>query len=272
MKQAFAALFTIILFHFGRAQTIDTLVDVGGHKLHFNIMKGKGIPILFESGNGDDGSAWEPILQDIYKATGATLITYDRAGLGQSEIDTTRISFKQEIKDLNKALRKLGYGKSYFLVAHSFGAIYASEFSNKNKGKVKGAVFIDVATPCQLNNEVATRIQNSISEDNWNLLKQYKVGLYYVLKNFPGILAYMSNRYISNSIPLTVIVAENYVPTKEIGETEQDMINWKKCLRELGSLPNHKYIATKNTDHKVWEKDPKTVVGEIVKLYNQTKI
>jgi pimeloyl-ACP methyl ester carboxylesterase len=114
MKQIFTILFTIILFHFGQAQTIDTLINVGSHKLHFNIMKGKGIPILFESGNGDDGSAWKPILQKIYDETGATLITYDRAGLGQSDIDTTTISFKQEIKDLNKALKKLGYKKNYF--------------------------------------------------------------------------------------------------------------------------------------------------------------
>lgn len=272
MKQIFTILFTIIFFHFGQAQTIDTLINVGSHKLHFNIMKGKGIPILFESGNGDDGSAWKPILQKIYDETGATLITYDRAGLGQSEIDTTTISFKQEIKDLNKALKKLGYKKNYFLVAHSFGAIYASEFTQKNKKKVIGAVFIDVATPCQLNNEIATRIKNSISEDNWQMLKKYKIGLYYVLKKFPEITAYMSKRYISNSIPLTLIVAENYVPTKEIGETEQDMLNWKKCLQELGNLPNHKYVETKNTDHKVWEKDPKTVTEEIIKLYKQTKI
>lgn len=178
MNKIFIILLSVIAFHCGQAQTIDTLINVGGHKLHFYIIKGKGIPILFESGNGDDGEVWKPILQNINNETGATLITYDRAGLGQSEIDTTKISFKQEIKDLNKALKKLGYKYDYFLVAHSFGAIYASEFVQRNKGKVKGTVFIDVATPCQLNNEVATRIKNSISEDNWKMLKQYKIGLY----------------------------------------------------------------------------------------------
>lgn len=91
------------------------------------------------------------------------------------------------------------------------------------------------------------------------------------MKDLPQITTYMSNRYISNSIPLTLIVAENYVPTEEIGETEQDMLKWKKCLQELGNLPNHKYVITKNTDHKVWEKDPKTVTDEIIKLYKQTK-
>ena len=271
MKQIFTILFTLILFRFGQAQAIDTLIDVGGHKLHFNIIEGKGIPILFESGNGDDASVWKDLLKPIHDSTGASLITFDRAGLGKSEIDTTKISFKQEIKDLKKALKRLGYKENYFLVAHSFGGVYASEFSNRNKGKIKGAVFIDVATTCELDNEITTRIKNSISDDNWKMIKQYKTGLYYVLIKFPEIAKYMSQRYISNLIPLTLIVAENYTPTQEIGETEQDMLNWKKCLREFGNLPNHKYVVTKNTDHKVWEKDPKTVIDEIIKLYNQTK-
>lgn len=76
----------------GQSQTIDTLISIGKHKLHFEIMKGNNTPIIFEAGNGSDGSVWKPILQSIYKATGATLITYDRAGLGQSEIDTTKIN------------------------------------------------------------------------------------------------------------------------------------------------------------------------------------
>lgn len=252
-----------------QSQTIDTLINVGNHNLYFKIIKGNGTPILFESGNGNDGSVWDNILKSIYDSTGATLITYDRAGLGKSEIDTTGISFKQEIKDLNNALKKLDFEEDYFLVAHSFGGIYASEFAQKNKGKIKGAVFIDVAIPCQLNNEYTTRIKNSISDENWKMLKEYKTGLYYVLNKFPEIAEYMSQRYISNSIPLTLIVAEHYEPTAQIGETEQDMLDWKTCLKEFGNLPNHKYVVTKDTDHKVWEKDPKTVVEEISKLYNQ---
>lgn len=93
MKIITISLICIVIFNLAEAQTIDTLIDVGGHKLHFNIIKGKGTPILFESGNGDDGSVWQPILDNIYKATNATLITYDRAGLGKSEIDTNKISF-----------------------------------------------------------------------------------------------------------------------------------------------------------------------------------
>ncbi len=111
-----------------QSQTIDTLIDVGDHYLHFKIVKGNGTPILFESGNGDDGSVWEDILEPIQDSTGATLITYDRAGLGKSEIDTMSINFKQEIKDLKYALKKLGFNKDLFIVSHSFGGFYSTLF------------------------------------------------------------------------------------------------------------------------------------------------
>ena len=54
----FSLLLTILICSQGQAQTLDTLVDVGTHQLHFKIWPGEGTPILFEAGNGDDGSVW----------------------------------------------------------------------------------------------------------------------------------------------------------------------------------------------------------------------
>jgi len=251
------------------AQTIDTLVSVGNHRLHFNIVKGSGVPILFESGNGDDGSTWKDILDPIHASTGATLITYDRAGLGKSGIDTTRLSFQQEVRDLKQGLKALGFEGDYFIVAHSFGSLYASEFANLHQGKIKGAVFIDVSTPCNLHQEYTTRVKQSISPENWKMLKQYKAGLFYVLDQLPEIADYMSDRYLSDRIPMTVIVAEHYKPTPQIGETEQDMSKRKTCLKALGNLPNHTYVVAKGSDHKVWVKAPEVVVKEVAKLYKR---
>ncbi|MEL6560978.1 MAG: alpha/beta hydrolase [Bacteroidota bacterium] len=262
-------LFVFLFYSNGQSQVLDTMMKVDNHLLHFKIIEGEGIPILFEAGNGDDGSVWEPILKKIHEETGATLITYDRAGLGKSSIDTTNISFTREIKNLKLALARLGYQKKFFLVAHSFGSFYASEFALINKGNIKGAVFIDVATPCGLNVEYATRIEEAISQENWALLNEYKTGLFYVLKEFPEISKYMAKRFISNSIPLTVVAAGVRNPTKEIGETEQDMINMTNCLKAFGSLPNHQYIPVPKAGHKVWVQSPEIVINEIAALYKQ---
>ena len=124
MKKIFSLLFILVLFHLGHAQNIDTLIEVGGYKLHFNILKGKGVPILFELGNGDDATVWKDLLKSIHDSTGATLITYDRAGLGVSGIDTLTINISNEIKSLGIGLHKLGFSKNIFIVSHSFGSYY----------------------------------------------------------------------------------------------------------------------------------------------------
>ncbi|MEO6302135.1 MAG: alpha/beta hydrolase, partial [Bacteroidia bacterium] len=174
MKKILLLFFSLSLSHFTNGQTLDTLIDVGGFKLHFTVVKGKGTPILFEAGNGVDGADWQPILEDIHNAIGATLITYDRAGLGQSEIDTTTISFKNEIVNLENGLRKLGYTKDIFLVAHSFGGFYASLFSYRNQSEIKGAVFIDVGVPCMLTKKWAENYKKSVSIEDWQVIKKYK--------------------------------------------------------------------------------------------------
>lgn len=95
---------------------MDTLIDVGGYRLHFNIVQGKGVPILFEAGGGGDGSVWRKLLNPLHDSTGAILITYDRAGLGKSEIDTSNINILNEVKGLGTGLDRLGYTNCLFLV------------------------------------------------------------------------------------------------------------------------------------------------------------
>lgn len=267
MKKITISLICIIIFSVTNAQTIDTLIDVGGHKLHFNIIKGEGTPILFEAGNGDDGSVWQPILADIYKATNATLITYDRAGLGKSEIDTNNISFVNEIQDLEAALKHLDFSEKIFIVCHSFGGYYALLFTYRNIEKVKGVVCIDIATPCFFTKEWSDNFVKSVKLEDWDMIKQYKPGLYYVLFNFTATSVYMTDKFLTSKTPVTMISAENIQPMIQENEKEK----WISCSKSFGTMQNHRYVVAKNADHKVWDKNPEVVIEEVVNLYTQVE-
>jgi len=267
MNRIILLLFYLTAYNFGQAQTIDTLLNVGNHKLHFNIIKGKGTPILFEAGNGDDGAVWQSIINEIHKQTKATIITYDRAGLGKSEIDTTKISFQNEVKDLEIVLKKLGYSKKIFIVCHSFGGYYASLFTYQNPKKVKGVVCIDIATPCFFTKKWSDEFIQTIKEEDWKMIKQYKPGLYYVLKNFSNTAVFMQDKFLNSKTPVTMIMAENIQPMVREDEKEK----WINCCKELGTMHNHNFVIAKNADHKVWEKNPTIVIDEIVKLYKKVK-
>ncbi|MEO1050568.1 MAG: alpha/beta hydrolase [Bacteroidota bacterium] len=257
----------LFLFIEARAQTIDTIVQVDGHKLHFKIRQGQGIPILFEAGNGDDGSVWEVLLDSIHQATGTTLITYDRAGLGQSEIDTANISFQSEIENLETALKQLGYDGNVFLVSHSFGGFYASLFAYRNPDRVKGAIFIDPALPCFFTPEWSQGFIDAIKASDWSMIKQYKPGLYYVLQHLKKITAFMQDKYISPDIPLTLIAAEQLLPMVKPYETE----NWKSCLKDFGNAEGRKYVLATGATHKVWNERPDVVTLEVIQLYEAVK-
>lgn len=265
MNRTWILLFISTIFNFMHAQTIDTLVTVGNHKLHFTIIKGKGTPILFESGNGDDGNVWQSITNEIHKKTKATIITYDRAGLGKSEIDTTKISFQNEVKDLEIALKKLGYSKKIYLVCHSFGGYYASYFVYRNPKKVKGVVCIDTATPCFFTKKWSDEFIQTISEEDWEMIKYYKPGLFYVLKNFSLTAEFMQDKFLNSTTPVTMIRAENIQPMIREDEKEK----WLNCCKEFGTMPNHNFVIATNADHKVWEKNPTIVIEEIVKMYKK---
>ncbi|MGS0527309.1 alpha/beta fold hydrolase [Zobellia nedashkovskayae] len=173
----FKFLFALIAPLSMNAQSQDTLVDVGGYKMHFNIIKGEGTPILFEAGGGNDASVWNGILEKIHTVTGTTLITYDRSGIGTSELNPqlkndADFGIENGIKELETGLSKLGYDKDIILVSHSYGGLYNLLYTRKHPEKVKSIVLID-ATPIDFWNEELLTMRD-MNVDSQYYSKRYR--------------------------------------------------------------------------------------------------
>lgn len=247
----------------GFSQTVDTLIDVGTHTLHFNIIKGEGIPIVFESGAGNDGTVWNQLLNSLSQQTDASLITYDRAGFGQSGIDTANISIASEVENLELALSKLGYNDRYFFVAHSLGGNYAMKFIANNEDKVKGAVFIDVVSPYFMTAERAAYTKN-LFVDNLQVIREESIGFYYLVQNYENTSEVMRSASKNINIPLTVI-GSGISPFE--GKTRRNFI---KALKRFAlEKDNRKYVLAKKAEHYVFYDEPGLVIDEIAQLYKR---
>ena len=123
--QKITILFWGLLISFGiKSQTIDTLVDVGGYKLHFNIIKGKGIPILFEAGAN----------LDVNLKT-----KYTRAGeRAKGLLDEAKPLKRGNRKSLKESAARIltAYGKAEIEMAK--GTLPAKAFENHKGDLVKG--------------------------------------------------------------------------------------------------------------------------------------
>lgn len=245
------------------SQTLDTLIDVGTHKLHFIIAPGKGLPIVFESGGGNDGSVWGKVISLLREQTDAPLIAYDRAGFGESEIDTMHVKITNEVNDLRTGLKKLVGGSTCFFVAHSLGGNYAMKFIADSPSHVTGAVFIDVVSPYFMTEERAANTKNLWTPDLEEIKKE-SIGFYYLAQNYESTSSVMRDVANSIEIPLTVIASG-----KTPFEGEDRKLFLKGLKRFATDRKNRKYILVEDADHYVFYDRPHLVVDEIISLYNQ---
>jgi hypothetical protein len=250
----------------GRCQIVDTLIDVGGYRLYFHIIKGKGMPILFYCGSGADVTMWDTILKPIADSTHATLITYDRAGFGKSELDTNnndlgKHGILQGIEGLETGLKKLGYDGNTMLVASSFGGFCATLYAARHPKRVKSAVLIDANHVCwftdtYVESEMKERIRDSAT------IKKQHLAMYYQSLNLRNTIELMKKTPFPPTIPVIDLVSEKNFPDSVMAA------RWKHCHKQFADAqPNREGITAYGCGHVIFNDNPSLVINAIVKAY-----
>jgi len=128
------------------AHKTERMVDVGGRKLHA-CLYGQGSPtVVLVSGTNDAlQETWNPLIDPL--ASEATLITYDRAGIGKSEIGDLPTHAKQSAIDLRHLLEKLNTPESILLVGHSYGVRVVNLYASLFPDEVDGLILMDGVPP-----------------------------------------------------------------------------------------------------------------------------
>jgi len=268
MKRFF---FAIVVF-FGwmassaQSQETDVFIDVRGDRLHFHILRGNGVPILFEAGGGDDGTVWTNIAKPVGDITGATLITYDRAGFGRSELNANEQAIDKHgiqngVEELEAALTQLSYNGNIMLVAHSYGAFYATLYAARHPTLVKAAVLIDGSSACWFTNDwIKDFVKERQSE---NKPKADGLGNYYQSANLPKTVEMMRKTIFPPEIPVIDLVSEN-PPFSNKG----DVARWKRCHQQFANAQaNREGLTAYGSGHYIFKDNTPLVVHAIIKAY-----
>ncbi len=146
-------------------------VDSGGHRLKMLVIGETGPTVVLESGLGG-GIDWEQVRTEIGRF--AKVITYDRAGFGQSEPGPKPRTARQIASELHRALQNANLPPPYILVGHSMGGPYVRVFAMAYPQEVSGMVLVD---PTQINvyepmSEIRTWFEAHCLQD-WNAVEAY---------------------------------------------------------------------------------------------------
>ena len=245
---------------------LDTLVNVGGHRLHFQVWKGTGPVILFEAGGGDDLAVWNKVLAPLQQATGATLLAYDRAGFGKSGLDSTRMRLGQQVADLKTGLDRLRLGRRYVVVAHSFGGFFATLFAATYPNQVKGAVLVD-ASHVSYYTDARLQFFESQYGHMRATFKAAEPGKYWMLENATLDRDDMRKAPFPATIPVVDVLAEK-PPTN----SAQDLANWQQAHRQfVAAAPNRRLVTAAGSGHYVMADQPELVTQTIAQLYQSVR-
>ena len=126
--------------------TTTQLVVVDGHTVRVQFSglddrKGGCPVVVFEAGATHSLDAWGSIPQDI--AAVAPVVSYDRAGLGQSEWDGETPTPLHVSDRLRKLLTAIGAEPPFVLVGYSWGGSLVRYFAGYYPDDIAGLVYVD---------------------------------------------------------------------------------------------------------------------------------
>ena len=126
------------------------LVDVGGHRLHIHESgRGNGPTIVLEAGLMSTVLSWSSIEHEL--ARSFCVVSYDRAGLGWSDLGPMPRTADRMVTELHALLERAIITPPYVLVGHSFGGLTMPLFAARFPEKVAGMVLVDPVVPAEWN-------------------------------------------------------------------------------------------------------------------------
>ena len=119
---------------------LGQLVDIGSYRVHL-YCAGEGTPaVVLESGLAGPALQWTLVQSELTKTT--RVCSYDRAGLGWSDVGPTPRTGKQMVSELHAVLTGAGIDGPYVLVGHSLGGFIVRLYAHQYPNEVAGLVLV----------------------------------------------------------------------------------------------------------------------------------
>lgn len=243
----------------------DKMIDVGGTRLHFRVSAGCGPTIVLESGGGLDAAQWIKLQPQLSDATGATVVSYDRAGFGESGLPAEKYSLEDQVSWLHQGLMKLGVPKEVVLVGHSYGAFLSQLYAKHNPDATLAAVLIDPNTVAFVDSIGGPQvIPVNIPAD---MPHKLAAATERMRDSMFETVAAVRQAPLSTSIPVTVIAAsQRWLPIDDWND------KYDAARRSLvNGFSNRRLVVAEGSGHMVTAERPDVVLSAVEAAVNDAR-
>ncbi len=259
----------------GGPATVDTMIAVAQTRLHFQVIEGGSPTILLEHGGGMDLTEWKDLAPRLARETGATVVSYDRAGFGASDLPETTNTMKEEVARLWDALRQLGLDGNLILVGHSFGGWMVRLEASEHPEAVRGIVFVDpfsvefvdiLGVEYLDNHPMTGKLPFDVSDPS-KLTKYQRAIVRMVGAGLEPKVGIMKNTTVPKGIPVVLITSGlQTMPKVE----EQEV--WRKAHEQMAaSIEGAVLIVAEKSNHMIPWMQPDIIVESVREMVAKVK-
>ena len=251
-------------------------------KKQYVVVEGKGEPtVVFLTGKGRPQTDFRKVYEKLQETN--RIFSYDRSGIGQSELIRNDRTIDTMAFELHALLVKEKIKPPYILVGHSLGGSIARCFVNMYPDMVSGMVFLDPAHEEEFKNGMAIRSDSDkvVFKEQFEEFLKVKgktKGQHAESKqcfDFDS-LGYSTNQKILKqtivpaNIPITIILSteadiDNDYIDKEMEFRNLHFNQWKLINSQT------KIIKIPKTGYFIQMEEPKMVVNEINEMIEKLK-
>jgi len=144
------------------------MITSGDHRLHVYCQGTGPVTVLFEAGLNNFSVFWREIQSRLAAHTQSC--SYDRAGLGWSELSHNPASLGNMVGDLNKVVTAIAPNSPLVLVGHSFGGVLVRAYAQQYPNNIKALVLLDPANEFMADRIVGYREVLAKGQSQFNTL------------------------------------------------------------------------------------------------------
>jgi len=218
------------------------------------------LTIVFEAGGGATLESWAAVPDSVAARTGATVVLYNRAGLGRSDLGAADLAPAEEVRGLVRALESLGVPERRIVVGHSFGGLLAVLHAALYPAAVAGLVLVDpmnsrfIAATGDFVRSTVPEYPNP-ADDRERLIAR-------MTRTLEDLTARAADAEPALSIPIVVITAG-----EPWWQREDIVAAWRRSHQEIvGAYAGRELVVAEGSNHDVPEARPDLIVDAVVRL------
>jgi pimeloyl-ACP methyl ester carboxylesterase len=233
------------------------LVQVESRRVEAKL-DGTGRPaVIFESGFTGGLFFWQPVQSEVAKQT--LTLSYERAGLGRSDLGPEPRNAEQIARELHVLLAVKAIPAPYILVGHSAGGLFVRVFAHLYPEEIAGLVLVDPATE-----EDYERMQHEKTAEDLQKMGM-PAGMVAQWRALPDTIDQARHSWPLPAVPVVILTSGKPLGAWPLA-TSEDMQRWLEAHNKLvAKIPGAKHIVIPNADHLSIMKEG-VVVEEITKM------